>query len=919
MTRPRPIAGRALGLLLLCTAASAPAATCTWTAPSGNWSAVGNWTGCADLPGPSTRTPGASDIAVVAAGAASLDIDATVGEFEIAGSASLTLVGGGARTLTVGSALRLAGGTVTTTNTSSFPILYLVIAPGATGQVPASSTLANTVELQNNGQLQLQSATGTTLTFQGLARLVNLPGSTFAVGGGNARVHLDGLVPLTVQAGATLATSGTVFIGKTLATPGAPRIESFGTVEHTGPGTLTIQGAGSGTSAAATLQVQGLLTIRNGGLLCNALADTCRLQQGAGGSSPLRIALDNGQYGRGGPTAPPLFINTGSDLVGSGSVDGAAIINGQVSPGADSGAPYGTLAVTGALQFNGPSELALDVGGSAPGTHDRVQAGGALSFGNAGFPDGVGLLTLRLAPAYQPPIGEQVAAITYASVGAGSAVYRVDANYALDYATRFEPTALQVFPAPRLFVEATSVVEGNAGSVAVNLNVRLSQPSTLPVSAQLKFTQGTATQGALPAGDYSYTGATTVQFAPGEVVRPVQIQVHGDLAAEADEAFTLGLVRNTVVNAAVGNGVPGDPGAAVTILTDDLPPDTRFVLVAKDTNANGSIRRYTSTGTLVDTWGPAGSQGGGGLAAGLCFGPGGTILSTRFTHTNPLLYSGAGAVLDLSFARRPGEFLFNQHESCTFDRDGNVYIGQAGGATSPDDTVPVLKFDRRGVPLETFVLPTGPRGTDWIELGGDQCTLYYTSEDTVVRRYNVCTRTVLPDFAVGLTPPVCYALRLRPNRELMVACQDAVHRLSPQGANLQTYTRQSLGETNVQGLFAINLDPDGTSFWTAGLVSGQIYRVDIASGAVLASFSSGPGTVVGGLAIYDQLGDDTIFLDGFEAAPVPAPIVASGPSSHLYREMRRCEKEFSLRNVPLPHYVPYWLSLVVIGANDCWH
>lgn len=913
-------AGRpCLALLLLVAACPAPAAICTWNVAAGNWSVVGNWLGCADQPGPSTRTPGPLDTAIVPVGAASLDTDATVGQFEIGAAATLTLVGGAPRTLTVTGALRLAGGTVSTSNTGSFPILYLVLAPGATGQVLASTILANTVELQNHGQLHLQSATGTTLVFQGLARLINLPGSTFAVGGGNARVHLDGLAPLTIQAGATLATSGDVFIGRSLAAAGTPRIESLGTIDHTGPGTLTIQGSGSGASAAATFQVQGLLAIRNGTLLCNALADTCRHQNGSGGPDALRILLDNGHYGRGGPTALALPIPVGAELVGTGSIDGAVRVDGRLAPGADQGPPYGTLTITGSLQFNATSELAIDLGGSLPGTHDRVHVGGALTLGGSGFAEGLATLKLRLAPGYQPAMGEPVAVLTYGSVAADSALHRVDANYALDYATRFDPGALQVFPAPRLYLEETSVVEGNTGSAAVNVNVRLSQASALPVGARLLFTEGTASNGPLPAGDYVYPGPPTVQFAPGEVVKPVQVLIHGDLAPEADEAFTLSLVRNTISNAAVGNGVPGHPRGVITILTDDLPPDTRFVLVGKDpATAAGSIKRYTSTGTLIDVWGPTTSNGGGGLATGLCFGPGGTVLSTRFNHTNPILYSNAGAVLAPSFARVPGTFPFNFHESCTFDRDGDVYIGQAGGASSPDSAVPVRRFDRHGIALEDFVLPTGPRGTDWIELAGDQCTLYYTSEDTVVRRYNVCTRTVLPDFAVGLTPPVCYALRLRPNRELMVACQDAVHRISPQGANLQTYTRQSLGESNPQGLFALNLDPDGTSFWTAGGVSGWVYRVDIASGAVLTSFNSGPGAV-GGLAIFDEPGDDTLFIDGFDTAPVPAPIVASGPSAHLYREMRRCEKEFSPRNVPLPQFVPYWVALVVVGANDCWH
>src|SRR5690606_35837385 len=151
------------------------------------------------------------------------------------------------------------------------------------------------------------------------------------------------------------------------------------------------------------------------------------------------------------------------------------------------------------------------------------------------------------------------------------------------------------------------------------------------------------------------------------------------------------------------------------------------------------------------------------VTTGMCFSPGGNILATRFGNPDMTYYSASGAILDDAFARPPGSGTYNLPESCVFDRNGNVYIGQAGIAGSTDEQVALLKFDRHGNALERFAIPTGPRGTDWIELAGDQCTLYYTSEDTSVRRYNLCTRTPMPDFAIGLTPAFCYALRLRPN------------------------------------------------------------------------------------------------------------------------------------------------------------
>lgn len=877
------------------------AATCTWNAPSGNWSAIANWNGCSDVAGPSTRTPGASDDALISSGAASFDVNATVAEFEIGTGASLTLIGGAERTLTVNGALRLNGGTLSTTNNASFPFFRVILQAGGSGQILATSTLSNTVELENRGMLQLTSATGTALNILDLSRVINTSGATFALSGGNPRLHLDGMVPFTVQAGATLSTNGNVFIGESIDRPGTPRIESFGSIAHVGPGTLTIKSNSTG-GGAAILQAEGLLSISNGMLLCDGVTDNCRHQNGSDGSASLTISLANGTYSRGGPTGLFFGLPIGSKLIGNGVINGAlANFSGTLAPGAANGPPYGNLSITGAVPV-GNAEFHFDLGGSAPGSFDTISFGGSTRFSAAVDAK----LRLQLAPSFAPAVNTVFPVLTYASVlvePEAPIINQVDSNYALDWATRFMPTVLEVFPAPRITIDDASLIEGNSGTALMTFAVRLSQQSTQTVTANVvKNPFGTATDGLPPSGDYLASGAgQAVTFAPGEILKSVTAQISGDLAVEADEAFTFEILRHSVQNAAFGNGVRGALGAAGTIISDDLPVGTRFVLIGKD-NASTHIRRYANTGSYIDTWDTQQGSGIGLPNTGQCFAPNGDVLATRFGYVSPILFSRHGAVRNLTFGNAPG-VNFNRHESCVFDRAGNVYVGQAGyNDTQTDAQVPVLKFNRSGVLLDSFVLPTGPRGTDWIDLASDQCTLYYTSEDTTVRRYDLCTRTSLPALITTLTAPYCYALRLRPNRELMVACQDAVHRVSAQGINLQTYTRQSIGETNAIGLFAMNLDPDGTSFWTAGGVSGNVYRVDIASGSVLTTFNSGPGGV-SGLSVYDELFDtssDVLFANGFETAAASAP--AAGL---VYPKGFDCDDAALSSGHAMPHY---WTS-----------
>ena len=75
--------------------------------------------------------------------------------------------------------------------------------------------------------------------------------------------------------------------------------------------------------------------------------------------------------------------------------------------------------------------------------------------------------------------------------------------------------------------------------------------------------------------------------------------------------------------------------------------------------------------------------------------------------------------------------------------------------------------------------------------------------------------------------------------------------LDPNGNVLQTYTCASL--PGCQGsLFAMSLDPDGTSFWTGDSTSGDIWQVDIATGNVLQTIDTHSGYLFG-LSVDDQI------------------------------------------------------------------
>jgi uncharacterized repeat protein (TIGR01451 family) len=254
----------------------------------------------------------------------------------------------------------------------------------------------------------------------------------------------------------------------------------------------------------------------------------------------------------------------------------------------------------------------------------------------------------------------------------------------------------------------------------------------------------------------------------------------------------------------------------------------------------GQVKHFSPTGALLET---LNTTTGSSETTGGCFDAAGNFYVTSFSASRMSKFDNAGNLLVANF----GGTVFNTHpESCIVDAAGNIYVGQADGSQD------ILKLSPTGALLATFNPTVGPRGSDWIDLAADQCTMLYTSEGNLIRQFNVCTNTQLANFATLPAQP-CFALRIRLNGEVMVACNDRVLRLSSAGTVLQTYLRSSLSPTETGQLFALNLDPDGATFWTAAITGvGTIYRVNIATGAVVTSFNPSPLTSLAGLTIFGE-------------------------------------------------------------------
>ncbi len=251
---------------------------------------------------------------------------------------------------------------------------------------------------------------------------------------------------------------------------------------------------------------------------------------------------------------------------------------------------------------------------------------------------------------------------------------------------------------------------------------------------------------------------------------------------------------------------------------------------------SGQVKHFNRTGSLLDT---LDTGTGSTYTTGMCFDASSNLFVTDF-NSDISEFNPSGNLVNGTFVSDYS----GSAESCAWDSHGHMYVG------APDNAF-IDEYDTSGTLLHQFPVTggNGTGGTDNIALGSDGCTLYYDGEGTEILRFNVCTNTQLSDL-VTAPQGSCYAMAVRPNGDLMVACSANAYRFNSAGTLVQTYTEPA-GGSNV--LFALNLDPDGTTFWTGDSESGQIYHFDINTGTLLGQFNSGAPGFLFGLAIVGQI------------------------------------------------------------------
>jgi outer membrane protein assembly factor BamB len=172
-----------------------------------------------------------------------------------------------------------------------------------------------------------------------------------------------------------------------------------------------------------------------------------------------------------------------------------------------------------------------------------------------------------------------------------------------------------------------------------------------------------------------------------------------------------------------------------------------------------------------------------------------------------------------------------------FDAAGSAYVGQAGCRQT------IVKLVPSDIWPTEYVVAPDHQGPFWIDLAHDACTIFYTSYGPNVKRFDACANAQLPDFNLAPLPGgATQDLRVLPDGGVLVSSGAVIARLNSSGTLIQTY--QGPAESTLWA--GLDLVDDGT-FWAANYYSSNVYKFDLATGTMLASFNTGtpPNTVVG--------------------------------------------------------------------------
>jgi DNA-binding beta-propeller fold protein YncE len=285
---------------------------------------------------------------------------------------------------------------------------------------------------------------------------------------------------------------------------------------------------------------------------------------------------------------------------------------------------------------------------------------------------------------------------------------------------------------------------------------------------------------------------------------------------------------------------------------------------------SGLVQHYNSSGALLQTL----DTTNGGFTTGMAFDASDNLYVTNFSASRLAVFDTNGNLTNPDFVAG-----LSTPESVVFDDAGNLYVGNLGNG--------IRKYTASGVFQGTVVNTR----VDFFDLTADQSTFYYGQELNEIKTVSNALPGILgPDFATGLTQ--AFAMRVLPNDGgtgdaslvggLLVADNSNIKLFDNTGSLYTTYDL-----TGVDNWFALNLDPDGTSFWSGSFGDGILRKIDISSAALLQTIDTGCGSgCLYGVAVAGEI---TAGGPGPEPMPTPGTLwlVTTVLAGFSLRRLRR--------------------------------
>jgi hypothetical protein len=256
---------------------------------------------------------------------------------------------------------------------------------------------------------------------------------------------------------------------------------------------------------------------------------------------------------------------------------------------------------------------------------------------------------------------------------------------------------------------------------------------------------------------------------------------------------------------------------------------------------NSQVEEFTPNGVLVQT---LNDLSGSGFTTGMAFDGSGNLYVTNFSTGTVSKFNADGTLASTNFMIGGP----SSNESIVVNQAGNFIVGGPSGSF-------FSQFSAAGGPPTTnytVVGGNGTGGTDWSDLSADQHTLLYDGEGTTIKRFDLTTSTQLSDFGNAPQASV-FAFRIIPSGAFAgdVVAADSVDAIlfDSSGTVIRHYALPGNGNED----FALNLDPNGTDFWTSDAATGNIWAVNIATGAIDHQFLSGAPGVTFGLVVAGEI------------------------------------------------------------------